>query len=371
MFSLFHPQFAVCNSAMRPPVWAKFAILFVLVVACVLTLAGCDDRHAKNGSDVPEVLAVIGATGSGPGEFIYPRAIDIETDGSIYVVDKTGRVQHLAQDGKFLDGFSMPEIEAGKPTGVTIGPDGNIYVADTHYHRVMVYDTKGKLLRQFGHQGTDGGGFIYPTDVAFVGAGDGKKILVTEYGGNDRISVFTPDGKFISSFGSLGSGDGQFSRPAAMAVDEARNLLYVADACNHRIAVYDIVQTATTATPAAEAQSTQRKLNESSSSLRSLRLGGDSIDFKLKQYIGSPGSAAGQLRYPYGLALMADGMLVVCEYGNNRLQTFDAQGRSMRIYGGPGRDPGQLAFPWAVAVDRSGTAYVVDAGNNRVQKWRL
>jgi len=69
--------------------------------------------------------------------------------------------------------------------------------------------------------------------------------------------------------------------------------------------------------------------------------------------------------------LLSDGTLVVCEFGNNRLQLFSPEGKSLAVYGGAGGELGQLAYPWGVAVDARRTAFVVDAGNNRVQVWRL
>ena len=70
----------------------------------------------------------------------------------------------------------MLQIEAGKPVGLSFAPDGNLYVADTHYHRVVVFTPAGKLIHQFGSFGETDGCFIYPTDVAF--AGDGRILSV-------------------------------------------------------------------------------------------------------------------------------------------------------------------------------------------------
>jgi DNA-binding beta-propeller fold protein YncE/ABC-type molybdate transport system permease subunit len=314
----------------------------LLLVVCMLAATGCERRPVTSDGPGPQaqqggtetdvrVLSSFGRTGRGRSEFIYPRAIDLTAEGSLFVVDKTGRIQRLTPKGDFQLVFNMPNIEAGKPTGISIGPDSNLYVADTHCHRVVVFSPEGDIIRQFGTFGQDKGCFIYPTDVAF--APDGT-IFVSEYGGNDRISVFTEKGDFLHSFGSPGSGDNQFLRPSALCVDKSRRRLYIADACNQRIAVYD--------------------------------LGGN-----LQGYIGAAGRGPGQLRYPYDLALLADGTLVVCEFGNNRLQLFNTDGDSVAIYGGPGRQLGQLAYPWGVAVDQSGRAFVVDAGNNRIQIWQL
>jgi ABC-type Fe3+ transport system permease subunit/DNA-binding beta-propeller fold protein YncE len=306
----------------------RWLVAFVIIATCVSTITGCDD---KSSTEAPKVLTAFGQTGQGQGEFIYPRAIDLASDGSLFVVDKTGRIQRLNPEGQFLDCFNMPLIETGKPTGLSVAPNGNLYVADTHYHRVVVFSPEGKLINEFGRLGQENGSFIYPTDIAF--SPDGR-IFVSEYGGNDRISVFTMQGDFLFCFGTPGSGTGQLARPSAVCVDPVRKCLYVADACNHRIAIYD--------------------------------LDGDPIG-----YIGSLGLSAGQLRYPYDLALLSDGTLVVCEYGNNRLQLFGPDRKSLAVYGRAGRQSGQLAYPWGVAVDARRQAFIVDAGNNRIQVWQL
>ncbi len=306
--------------------WLTLSIIFV---ACATALAGCDGESKPPGE--AKILAAFGQSGRGQGQFIYPRAIDIDGDGSLFVVDKTGRIQKFDSKGDFLDTIEMPLVETGKPTGLTIAPNGNLYVADTHYFRVVIFSPEGEFIDEFGKFGEQDGCFIYPTDVAFCEDG---RIFVSEYGGNDRISVFTEQGDFLHCFGTPGSGPGQFSRPSALCVDKSRKRLYVADACNHRIAIYD-------------------------------------LDGELLRYIGSAGREQGQLRYPYDLTLLADGTLVVCEYGNNRVQLFDAEGRSLAVYGHPGRQLGQLAYPWGVAVDNRRRAFIVDSGNMRIQVWQL
>ncbi len=308
---------------------ARWLLMYAIIAVCIPALSGCDD--VSSASDAPKVLDAFGKTGRGQGEFAYPRAIDINSDGSLFVVDKTGRIQRLSSEGEFLDCINMPLIETGKPTGLSVAPNGNLYVADTHYHRVVVFSPKGKLIDEFGKFGQENGCFIYPTDVAF--SPDGR-IFVSEYGGNDRISVFTGQGDFLFCFGTPGNGASQLARPSALCVDSARKCLYVADACNHRIAVYD-------------------------------------LNGNLLEYIGSVGRAPGQLRYPYDLAILDNGTLVVCEYGNNRLQLFGPDRRSLAVYGCAGRQSGQLAYPWGVAVDARRRAFIVDAGNNRIQVWQL
>lgn len=302
---------------------ARASILFLLAILIV----GCYGRGA---TESPKVLGQFGRTGRADGDFIYPRGIAADSS-RLYVVDKTGRIQWFTPKGQWQGLTQMPIIDTGKPVGLTVAPDGNLYVADTHYHRVAVFSPEGQLLKTFGEFGEKDGQFIYPTDIAF--APDGR-LFVSEYGGNDRISVFDNDHKFLTSFGTIGSEPGQFSRPQAMCIDAQRAILYIADSCNHRIAVYD-------------------------------------LHGKPLTFIGRMGRGPGELRYPYGLSLCPNGDLVVCEYGNNRIQVFDPQGNSRATFGTAGRASGQLAYPWSVFVDDHRRAYIVDAGNDRIQIWQL
>src|SRR5947208_2966005 len=80
-----------------------------------------------------------------------------------------------------------------------------------------------------GVQGTTPGRFGYPTDVVTDRAGN---YYVSEYGENDRIQVFAPDGKtWLREWGGHGYAPGEFLRPRALAIDD-QDRLYVADSCN-------------------------------------------------------------------------------------------------------------------------------------------
>jgi DNA-binding beta-propeller fold protein YncE len=290
---------------------------FLLFVASLVT--GCGS------SKDPENIWL--DTGTGPGQVAYPRAATYdEKDDTFFVVDRLARVQHFDHKGKYLNEWRMPNWEHGKPVGISVGPDGNVYVPDTHYQRVMVYSPQGQLLRQWGKMGTGPGDFIYPTDVAFDSKGN---VFVSEYGDNDRIQVFKPDGTFLYTFGKMGEGDGQFSRPQSMVIDG--EVLYVTDACNHRIAVFK-------------------------------------TDGTFLRNMGKCGSGMGEFRYPWGLDEDKDGNLIVCEQGNNRIQKINKiTGQGLAIWGSAGRDPGQLAYPWAAIVDKRDRIITVDSGNNRLQ----
>lgn len=299
--------------------------------ACVSALAvtavgGC----GGTGTSTPE--RVWGIRGTKPGWLSKPRVAAFDSDDNLYVADLTDRIQVFDRDGKFLRHWTMPSLNVDGPSGLTVDRLGRVLVADTHFYRVIVYDRSGQFLQQIGTgiQGYSPGLFGYPTDTAIDSAGN---FYVSEYGDNDRIQVFSPEGQWLRQWGGHGYEPGLFLRPRAMAID-ADDAIYVADSCNHRIQVFDT-------------------------------RGG------LVRMWGERGREPGQMSYPYDIALGPDGSLYVCEYGNSRVQKFDRFGRSLGLWGSPGRGPGQLNNPWALAVDSTGAVSAIDSNNHRVQRFRL
>ena len=293
----------------------------------LLLLSGC----VHNESNIGRVEAVWGRPGISDGRFETPRAIAIDRDDQLFIVDKTARIQVFKTDGTFLREWSTPDHAHGKPTGLSFDRDGNLMVADTHYFQVLVYAPDGKLLRTLG--GTNGekpGEFGFVTGAAQDSQGN---LYVSEYGEYDRIQKFTPDGKFLLQWGGHGSDPGQFVRPQKIVFD-ADDHLWVTDAGNHRIQVFD----------------TQGKL--------------------LKSW-GTQGSQPGELYYPYDIVLAPNDTLYICEYGNHRVQKFTRDGRSLGCWGRVGKGEGELFNPWGMVRDKQGKLYVLDTGNNRVQCVRI
>jgi DNA-binding beta-propeller fold protein YncE len=239
-------------------------------------------------------------------------------------------------DGEFLRSWRTPEAKQGKPCGLTIGRGGNLLVADTHYFRVLAYTPLGRLLEDQaigGERGDDPGQFNLVTDVVQDSRGN---YYVAEYGTHDRVQKLDPDRRFLLQWGGHGSEPGQFIQPRSLAIDE-QDQVWVADACNHRIQVFDAT--------------------------------GDEV--RLVRRWGENGAEPGQLSYPYGLALDGRGHVYVSEYGNNRVQKFSLDGEYLGHWGEAGRRPGQVNQPWALALDGRGRIHVLDTYNHRVQRIRL
>ena len=310
---------------------------FCLLPCLILVLAAGCEPDPSNIGHLEEVWELRGVS---PGRLQKPRAMAIDRQDRLYIVDMTARIQVFDTrtivdgKGKFLYYWSTPAKENGRPTGLSIGRDGSVLVADTHYFRVLIYSPEEvsppaeKKPRKIigGTPGNGPGQFGLVRDVVQDSQGN---YYVAEMGEYDRIQKFSPDGEFLLQWGSHGREPGQFARPESLAVDE-EGQIWVADACNHRIQVFD---------------------NEG----------------KLLTMWGSEGRGLGQLYYPYDLVLGDEDTVYVCEYGNHRVQKFSRDGRSYGCWGTQGRGPGQLYHPWALARDSRGKIYVLDTNNHRVQ----
>lgn len=310
-----------------PPILIQPVVLRSLVAALLATvLAGCSEPT----NSIGELEKVWGRRGISEGRFQKPRAIAIDAQDQIYLVDMSARIQVFDSDGNFRRAWQTPEHALGRPVGLGIGNDGQVLVADTHYHRVLIYSPTGQLLQTIGGTADqEAAQFGLVTDVVQDREGN---YYVGEYGEYDRIQKFSSDGKFLLQWGGHGVEPGQFMRPQGLAID-AQGRIFVADACNHRIQVFD-------------------------------------GQGKFLRVWGTQGSDIGELYYPYGVQLASDGTVYVAEFGNHRIQKFTSDGRSLGCWGVHGRQEGQLHAPWGLVRDSRGRIHVLDSSNHRVQTIR-
>jgi len=269
--------------------------------------------------------AVWGRRGLLEGDFIKPRAMALDHDGNIVTVDFRAMIQTFTPDGKFVVGWKTPDHSIGRPSGMCVDHEGRILVADSHYHQILVYDKSGTLVRKYGGDSGDAplvGEFGYIGDVAEDSKGF---IYIAEAQQRERITKITPEGKIVARWGERGPAPGQFQRIRSLFIDK-NDRLFAADACNHRIQVFD-------------------------SEGKFLREFGKDV-----------------LQYPYDVVVGDNGDVFVCEWGGCRIRKFTGEGILLGTWGEPGRKPGQLANPWAIALDRQGRVLIADSDNHRVQR---
>jgi len=180
----------------------------------------------REGSSKAPVTAFEGGHGSGKGQFDNPRGIAIDSAGNMFVADTdNGRIEKFSQNGTFVT--SIGPFEA--PNGIAIDRAGNIYVAEVgSKHRIQKLGPDGTFIAQWAP------GLYGPRKIAI---GPDDSIYVVDSGDN-RIVKFSLAGQVLASWGSAGTGDGQFRGVSSVAVDPT-NKVYVADPMNSRIQVFD------------------------------------------------------------------------------------------------------------------------------------
>ena len=196
-------------------------------------------------------------------------------------------------------------------------------------------------LGTVGEPGEDSTHLNRPTDVAVAPGGD---TFVTDGYGNNRVVHFDERGQFVGTWGSLGSGPGQFSLPHSIALD-SQGRLFVADRNNARVQVFD---------------QAGRFLDEWRDLLVPWHI---VITDRDEIYV----CGSSPMRWP---KLPIPGLIVGIPPKDQLVMVFTPDGRATRLCTFPkGQRSGELDWVHALAVDRRGNLYLGDIQGRRAQKF--
>jgi DNA-binding beta-propeller fold protein YncE len=326
---------------------------------------------------------------------VLPAGV-VDAQNPNYIIDPTP----AATWGSFGDctahGCGQPADEQllNFPQGIAVNPlpdsQGRIrvYVADTSNQRVVEYADDGTYLGEVGGLGTANGQFNAPYDVAVDQAGN---LYVIDLN-NQRVQRFNADTLgFSDSWGSPGSGSGQFEFPRALGSAADGSGTYVADTGNHRVQGFSVggVASATWGTAGRGGPGYVTRPSGLAVDRSGNLFVADTWAHRIEKLAGTgayqgqwgrvlprtgftaPGTGSGQFSFPRGVAFdAASGIVWVADQSNHRIQVFTTAGNWLATYGGPtaGTSLGRFNLPRAVAVASNGDVYVADAGNNRIQK---
>ena len=179
-----------------------------------------------------------------------PRAIATGLNDDLYVADsRNHRILHIASDGSLLHEWGTFADQAtgdapigtfNEPWGVAVGPDGSVYVSDTWNHRVQKFSEDGEPIKIWGQYGQplpevpeSKSSFWGPRGIAVDSQG---RVFVADTG-NKRIVVFDSEGNYITEFGTAGLDPGQFDEPVGVAVANDGTVI-VTDTWNQRIQAF-------------------------------------------------------------------------------------------------------------------------------------
>ncbi len=245
----------------------------------------------------------------------------VSDDGNrVYVSD-------FAQSAVFVFDLATPRLtrletaEAlARPLGLALDGDGRLYVAEQARRGVSVFAPDGRRVRFIGHPTLE-----RPAGIAVDRAR--QRLYVADAGfarsAEHTVKIFDVDGTLVGTIGR-GKGDapGQFLFPTYVTVD-GEGRVYVTDTLNARLQVFD-------------------------------------PDGGYLASIGERGTAWGMFDTPKGVALDAFGNVYVADSGWSNVQIFNRRGRILLFFGGRGPLPGMLKNPTAIAIDRDNRIYVAD-----------
>jgi DNA-binding beta-propeller fold protein YncE len=246
-----------------------------------------------NLDDIPEVAG------------FYPSQFAVNRDGKIYltgdaglgvlVLDNDGRFLHRVQPIDKIDYLEMLQEWAGleeeialneeQEEGFPIKAKETSPVKKTDPAKTPEKNRRPDPFKELRSRPKDSEG-NYPVRINHVSIdSEGRLYLLSPE--TSKVYVYDFDENFIFSFGERGGTPGKLSQPKSMAIDEKRQLIYIADYMRHSILVYRMF--------------TGEYLFE----------------------FGGRGAAPGWFNFPNGLAINSQDQLLVADYFNQRIQVLD------------------------------------------------
>jgi len=259
---------------------------------------------------------------SSVARLVKPYAVFAAPNGRIYVADSGWRkVLVFDEAGKQFSmiGVDGPGALAG-PLGVAVDNDGHVYVTDTVLRKALVYDDAGKHLFDMGDMN------VLERPVGIALNNELKRVYIVDTR-KHKAFVFDFTGQFLFEFGQRGSGDGEFNFPANIFVD-GTGQVYITD-MNFRVQIFD-------------------------------------ANGKFISKFGSVGTGFGQFSLPKGIGVDSEGHIYVVDARFNNVQIFESTGQLLLFFGEFGGRKGQFWLPAGLSIDKQNRIYVADQYNHRI-----
>lgn len=269
-----------------------------------------------------------------PNPFNVPVGVTVDPQGTIYVMDtENTRVQKFDSDGEFILMWGSPGSDKGQfgirlqdEGRLALDQQGNVYVLDDSNFRVQKFDSNGNYLTQWGTKGNEEGQFAEPSDIAID---QQNNIYIVDYL-NRVVQKFDEDGNLLLRWGSSGNKDGEFEGIYSVAIDPAGNVLVA----------------------------------EESGRIQKFDSNGNFL-FKI-----SPPPVDAQFIQTWNIAVDGQGNIYIADHRGFRIVKLDSQGNFLAVWRGKDTGPDLFNSLQDIAVDEQGNIYFTDNARNIVQKFR-
>ena len=226
--------------------------------------------------------------------------------GSPFAIAVTPSAQSLNKPVRVVQGLDCPR-------GTAINSKGQMIVVEGNGTCVSVLTPEGEKIRTFGTEGSGNGQL---SNAYGVTVDKDDNIYVADHD-NHRIQKFSSEGEFVAAIGVCGHNKLQFVYPVGIRYNNKDKSLYVVDSGNQRIQVL-------------------------------------TTDLQFVRSFGTRGSRNGQFQNPFNIAFDDANNLYVTDYNNKCVQVLTTEGQSLRII------QKNLSRPWAIAIDSCNNVYVTD-----------
>ena len=227
---------------------------------------------------------------------------------------------------RYVDAWDTQAIDdplLDAPVGIAVGPSGDLYIAASAQDRIQRFTSEGIHVTSWGQLGADPGDFDRPEGVATDANGN---VYVADFN-NDHVQIFDEYGIYKDNIIGAGPADENLDGPMDVAIDTTRDYLYVVENKTHRVQRF--------------------KLSNGNARI----------------ILAGQGSGDGQLYFPNGIGVDAQGNIYVADTANHRIQKFDFDGEFIASFGSQGKGDNELTYPRDVHVDADGRVYVVNSGD--------
>ena len=310
-----------------------------------------------------------------------------------YQATSRGRHQlHIKVEGEHIKGspfivtVKLPVLKLGTPIkiisgvkdpwGVAVNQRGEIIVAEESGYCISIFSPTGEKLRSFGSKGSGPGQFNEPNGVT---VDDDGNILVAD-SRNHRIQKFTSNNKHnITSvpLGSQGSKDLQFNFPISVAISPITKKIATSDLHNGRVQILnpDLTFYRSIGSKGSGNGEFNGPYDTAFDSAENIyvtdawnhRIQIFNLEGQFSRQFGNKGKGDKELDFPAGMSIDSDDKVYVVEHNNHRVLVFTREGNFLTSFGSYGDGPGQFSYPYGITVDKNGMIYVTDTSNNRIQ----
>ncbi len=322
--------------------------------------------------------------------FFKPNGIAVDTSGHVYVGDSGNyRVKKFDPEGRFLTQWGSPGQGDGQFNtigSVKVDGAGIVYVFDTEsgkweHSRIQKFTPYGQFIGALERKTPDADQIRLPVDLAVDHEGN-VLVLAVDYRPKPnltygvRIEKYSRQGEFLSQWGAeAGSGDGQFQKPNAIAVDAEGNI-YITEIANGRVQKFDssgkfLTKWGVSWTVSGEGDGRFR------GGARSIAIdkAGDLyvLDVNSVQKFTPAGEFLARWKTKGQMArrLAVDShsnVYLTCENSHEVIK-LDPKGNAISQWGCAGAGDGLFAAPGSVAMDPSGCLIVADVWNSRIVRF--